>query len=203
MATETVIVPEKDKRLVVDGKIRHLECSKCKVVKTTQDFNQRRDRASYLSWCKKCEKHYADAYRASGRARENQRKYREANPQLCARRIAESVLKANYGMDFEDWARLYEAQRGRCAGCSRQLLFDWTTHVDHDHKTKKLRGLLCVDCNMILGRVHDNPDTLVQLAMYLEANDNFAPGHPFYNDLYDEDFAQDALCDEEFAEACA
>ncbi len=71
-------------------------------------------------------------------------------------------------MDFEDWARLFESQSGKCRGCFRGLPQDWRTHVDHDHASGHVRGLLCNDCNMVLGRVKDDPSTLRRLAEYVE-----------------------------------
>lgn len=43
-------------------------------------------------------------------------------------------------------------------------------HIDHDHATGKIRGLLCQGCNTALGYVKDNPLILRALALYLEAN---------------------------------
>jgi hypothetical protein len=40
--------------------------------------------------------------------------------------------------------------------------------VDHDHNTGKVRGLLCLNCNMVLGLVYDNTQTLLNLVAYLK-----------------------------------
>ena len=52
--------------------------------------------------------------------------------------------------------KLFHSQGGRCAICKR-----WTHPkplcVDHDHKTGKVRGLLCTRCNIKLGQWHDKP----------------------------------------------
>lgn len=74
-----------------------------------------------------------------------------------------------YGIDVEDWARLYNAQAGVCLGCCERLEFDRSTHVDHDHQTGIVRGLLCHGCNLSVGGAKDNPATLRRLALYLEA----------------------------------
>lgn len=75
-----------------------------------------------------------------------------------------------YGIDVEDWARLFEAQEGKCAACKTLLQEGKHTHVDHDHATGKLRGLLCRGCNNALGCVHDNPMILQDLVVYLESH---------------------------------
>jgi len=41
--------------------------------------------------------------------------------------------------------------------------------VDHNHKTKEIRGLLCSACNNILGRAKDNPFILVKCINYLKS----------------------------------
>lgn len=80
----------------------------------------------------------------------------------------ERVLIQLYGIDFEDWARLYARQHGECAGCRAYLDPSAnTTHVDHCHETKQVRGLLCAGCNHALGKVKDSVETLVRLAVYL------------------------------------
>lgn len=84
----------------------------------------------------------------------------------------ERYLAEEYGIDTEDWARMYEAQAGLCPGCKRKLTFDRKTHVDHCHVTKRVRGLLCNDCNLLLGNADDNVETLLNLVEYLR------PGTP-------------------------
>lgn len=77
-------------------------------------------------------------------------------------------MRHEYGIDAEDWARLYEAQSGKCPGCNERLQFDATTHIDHDHETGAVRGLLCCGCNTALGHVRDRVATLWRLAKYLQ-----------------------------------
>lgn len=75
-----------------------------------------------------------------------------------------------YGLTDEEYAALLEAQGHRCAICRRR---EWNgrhgqPHVDHDHKTKRVRGLLCDSCNNGLGRFKDDPDLLRAAISYLE-----------------------------------
>ncbi len=41
-------------------------------------------------------------------------------------------------------------------------------HIDHDHKTGEIRGVLCGGCNVALGSARDDPELLRNLAAYLE-----------------------------------
>lgn len=63
-------------------------------------------------------------------------------------------LQRRYGLTPTDFDALICAQLGRCATCDRQLGRPGVgLHVDHDHATGAVRGLLCVRCNTTLGRV--------------------------------------------------
>jgi hypothetical protein len=57
------------------------------------------------------------------------------------------------------------AQEGRCAICEREMP---RPHVDHDHETNRIRGLLCVTCNTAIGKLDDDADRLRSAAAYLE-----------------------------------
>jgi len=87
---------------------------------------------------------------------------------LAARRIA---LKVSYGITPEDYARMFKAQRGRCAICrSKDSGQRSKRHlcVDHDHKTGKVRGLLCHRCNRGLGLLNDSLNCLGKATEYLK-----------------------------------
>jgi hypothetical protein len=60
-------------------------------------------------------------------------------------------------------AYLSEQQNGLCAICGLP-----EEHVDHDHVTGQVRGLLCAGCNKGLGFFRDSPQLLRQAAEYLE-----------------------------------
>lgn len=73
-----------------------------------------------------------------------------------------------YGVTPERYAEMLAEQDGRCPICRVQ--FDGTPrqeHVDHDHVTGKVRGVLCRDCNLGLGRFKDNPESLASAIRYL------------------------------------
>jgi len=61
-------------------------------------------------------------------------------------------LKNNYGITVEYYKELFIQQGGECAICRKpQSEFNYPLHVDHDHQTGKVRGLLCSGCNTGLG----------------------------------------------------
>lgn len=75
-------------------------------------------------------------------------------------------LKAHYGITLVDYERMLLEQGGACAICGGTAT--GTLHVDHDHNTGAVRGLLCRDCNRGLGCLKDNLDALRQAIKYLE-----------------------------------
>jgi len=70
-----------------------------------------------------------------------------------------------YGLTPEQWEAMRADQHNACAACHTP--FDTTPHTDHCHTTQKVRGLLCRECNLTLGLVHDNPARLLSLVDYL------------------------------------
>jgi hypothetical protein len=66
------------------------------------------------------------------------------------------------------------AQDGLCAGCGKPD----PEHVDHDHATGAVRGMLCFNCNQALGNVRDSAHVLDQLRDYLTAAGP-APAFPY------------------------
>ncbi len=62
----------------------------------------------------------------------------------------EHHLKNHYGMTPEQHRAMYVAQNGCCGLCKKPVKYG-EIHTDHDHKTGKVRGLLCCRCNTALG----------------------------------------------------
>lgn len=77
-------------------------------------------------------------------------------------------LELKYGIDDAEYNRLFKLQEGKCAICNRhQIEFTRSLCVDHDHKTGEIRGLLCTNCNLLLGYSKDNKSTLSSAIEYL------------------------------------
>ena len=78
-------------------------------------------------------------------------------------------LKTAYGLSLEDYEDMLKSQGHKCLICG----FDFTTqeknpHVDHDHVTGQVRGILCHYCNLMLGHAKDNVSTLQNAITYLQ-----------------------------------
>ena len=84
---------------------------------------------------------------------------------------------ARYGLSLENLKERLEAQHGHCATCFTLLTLDSFSekeetvkpaHVDHDHSTGKVRGILCSKCNHALGLVNDDVKVLKAMISYLK-----------------------------------
>ena len=75
-----------------------------------------------------------------------------------------------YGITQEEYLRIVRLQEYKCAVCFKEDKINLS--VDHNHKTGKLRGIICNRCNMALGNVGDSPQVLRSLANYLEKHEN-------------------------------
>lgn len=72
----------------------------------------------------------------------------------------------------EEYKSLLKAQNYRCAICGIEAdKLSKALNVDHNHSTHKIRGLLCLHCNLGLGYFKDNTETLETAINYLEATD--------------------------------
>jgi hypothetical protein len=78
-------------------------------------------------------------------------------------------VKAMYGLEPEQYKVMHEAQQGKCAICSEEPKTKRGLHVDHDHETGKVRGLLCHGCNVALGSFKEDVTLLNKAIEYLRS----------------------------------
>ena len=106
------------------------------------------------------------------RAMEASYAWQDANPEKVFAYNLKSKLMKKYGLSVEDWDSMFKNQNGRCVICGRhQSELKRSLCVDHDHKTGKVRGLLCFNCNMAIGFLDDNKQSLKNAISYLEQQD--------------------------------
>jgi len=78
----------------------------------------------------------------------------------------EYKYERRYGFRYDERDRRLALQNFLCQICSKDIQKNYQT--DHCHKTGKVRGFLCMNCNTILGLSGDNPTVLRAGAEYLE-----------------------------------
>jgi hypothetical protein len=76
----------------------------------------------------------------------------------------EYILRYEYGMGVGDFDILLQRQKGCCGICGQSML---KPHIDHNHRTGKVRGLLCSNCNLGLGLMQDSVEVLSSAIAYL------------------------------------
>lgn len=103
--------------------------------------------------------------------REDQKsKAREWQKQNPDKRKAQRIKK--YGLTLPEFESMLEAQNNKCSICGYSDTSDPNLFpvVDHCHDTEKVRGLLCMSCNMGLGKFKDDVNVLKNAIRYLEEN---------------------------------
>lgn len=141
----------KSKRLRANGQYKEYYDSTCMVCR----------REAYLA-----KEGKRDIHRAGSKT------WYEANPDK-----AKSQRLKQYGLDLAGYNALRLKQNYCCAVCKthetkvsqgRAKTPATALHVDHCHYTQKVRGLLCTNCNTILGKCYDNPVILTNAISYLQ-----------------------------------
>ena len=120
-------------------------------------------------------------YRATKKGKETTRRY-NATPKARAaiaawkrrpevkdkQKARKAWLKQRFGLTLEEFNRAFADQEGRCAICgTHQTELSVSLHVDHDHVTGRIRGLLCGPCNRMLGMAKDDIGRLEAAIAYL------------------------------------
>lgn len=111
-----------------------------------------------------------DLYRSSPEYRELRRVrgkiYRQSLPmEVRKKRALEWKLRYSYGMTPEQYHQRLSDQGGGCAICEKSTR---KFHVDHDHETNTVRGILCDACNKALGVFGDNMEGVMRVVSYLK-----------------------------------
>jgi len=151
--------------------------------KTAREYKQRIRRESPESERERDQARYANnPVRRTQQKEANDRWYQENAEEYKAKLRADRKvnpdkyrsydLKKKYGITLEDKQKMLKSQGGRCAnpGCRTSepggRFNDW--HVDHNHLTNQVRGILCASCNLTLGNAKEDRSRLIGLAEYLQ-----------------------------------
>ena len=150
------------------------ECKSCNLARS------RNRRNNNLEQIRAVEKSRDNNRRSNPEQLEKKRKYnrewRKRNPLRAPQKpnkLGDACrgLRRSYGITLEDHGKMLDDQGGCCAICrSTENYSSKKTRlsVDHCHTTKAIRGLLCNRCNMALGMMKDNTETLLAAVAYLK-----------------------------------
>ena len=144
-------------------------CSRCGQTKPVSAFNRYADRSApltgwrYHTWCRPCANEDSRRYGTANKPRRNERlrNWRQANPEK-ARELDRRRRLKRYGLTQQDVDAMAAAQGGRCLLCRRKA----ELVIDHDHSTGRVRGLICGQCNTLVGWL-ERPGVRVKVDAYL------------------------------------
>ena len=112
---------------------------------------------------KAAQRRYKDKHREHTRIKNAE--YREKYPELQRK----TYYQREYGITISDFDDMYIEQGGCCAICGKhQSELNLRLNIDHCHKTGKIRGLLCGNCNTSLGLLKENIGVLNNAIKYLK-----------------------------------
>jgi hypothetical protein len=140
------------------------ECKACNLAARKAKYHA--DPAPYIARVKKWQQQnseHLNAYR---------REYRKRPERKRADRDAH--LRRKFGMGIDEYERMFEAQHGVCAICGEARPEERTLHVDHDHTTGAIRGLLCLRCNNAIRDFREEYGLFVRAANYLDRDEELA-----------------------------
>jgi hypothetical protein len=155
-------------------------CRKCKVIKPLSEFeNNKKRKDGKGARCHECENERDRKYRAENKEKQNKRQrrwlaahpekkkeYKKKFPWKPSPEVSRRGTLKQYGLTTSDYNRMVEQQDGVCAICGSDNKGK-NLNVDHDHKTGRVRGLLCNHCNWGLGHMKDDTGILEKAIGYL------------------------------------
>lgn len=110
----------------------------------------------------------AQSGRQRGRTVRQCRKCTRGKNERRASQLRASHLQRKFGITLAEYDEMLRSQNGKCAVCGTDEPGGMGSfHVDHCHKSGKIRKLLCMICNSALGYVNDDPVLLEKLAAYV------------------------------------
>lgn len=162
-----------------------ITCPKCGEEKPETGFFKNRRKRGITKWCKACNNVASRSWRIKNPEAFHayQRRYYRANAEKIKadgrawyaanpEKARAQKRKLKFGISESDFQKMLSDQSGACqicrfvfvVGAGRELI----PHVDHCHKTGKVRGLLCTSCNKMLGFAKENLVSLERAIEYLK-----------------------------------
>ena len=145
------------------------KCIKCDLTKELKEFHKRSDvENGYDGRCRKCSSLYHKEHYLKNilverkKRRERDRIFRKNNPNASR----EHKLRMRYGITLKDKEEMLIGQNGLCSICQTNI--SNKACVDHNHKTDKIRSLLCDGCNTGIGMFKENIITMQKAIQYLK-----------------------------------
>jgi hypothetical protein len=151
--------------------IKELHCNKCDKIKAANEFHNNMLLIRFPI-CKECRNLLTKIHHHKPESKKKHKQWFQEKYEPIARNA--QYLK-KYGITLEQFEKMSEQQNHLCLICkkpethTRRKDGKCFLHVDHCHLTGKVRGLLCLNCNVGLGKFSDSREMLLMAVAYLES----------------------------------
>jgi hypothetical protein len=153
-------------------------CRRCeneKKIKLFSKYSNSKDGYDY--YCKACRRFLHKVHTTSDLGKEKRRAQARNWRANNKSRIRNYALKRIYKISIDEYNQILLEQDNRCKICKADTPgFNRSFAVDHCHKTDKVRGLLCQNCNILLGKAKDSIDILNSAIQYLSSEPSLKSG---------------------------
>ena len=134
------------------------ECKACSGAQKKAWYRKNREAviAKVIAW----QRANQDRYNA------RMREYRKTHPEAARA----DHLRRKFDLTLDEYEQMLEQQGGGCAICEDPPNEKISLHIDHDHGTGEIRGLLCVRCNNAIALLRESPDILRRAIRYVSSD---------------------------------
>lgn len=136
------------------------QCRCCLKLKPINEFYPAKQNVDGVkSYCDKCCNSKVGTWREKNRIKIKEYNFR-------------AKIKRNYGITYEQYEEILKSQDFSCSICKVHISkLNRRLHVDHNHSTGKVRGLLCGCCNTAIGQLKENIHNFTNAISYLKKED--------------------------------
>lgn len=134
-----------------------IKCCKCKKNKPEIEFSFFHGRLNKS--CKECRSYHNNFYKLNKDGyRDKRKEYYITHKLEHRKRSYKNHIRRKYNLSLQEYNALLLNQNNKCKICERDFksLAKWNNAcVDHSHKTGKVRGILCRQCNLTLAYIEN------------------------------------------------
>jgi len=165
--------------LKITKQLLRRKCRTCLLDKPIEMFSVNSQKLkTYQYSCKECSTLYAKQRYILNKEKIKlqQKLYYKNNKKSCLERSRRSVLKNSFNLSEDDLIKMKECSNYSCEICGqKEEELNRSLHIDHNHITGKVRGLLCFKCNSAIGKLNCDitVENLLNAIDYIKRTERF------------------------------
>lgn len=147
-------------------------CKKCQIEKPVSDFGRNKKEKDGLSfYCKRCNCDHNRESRIKNGWEPKPNGRPKSDIPYPERRSSYKRLSnlKRFGLTEDSYKLMLDRQNNSCAICKKIFIPTSKAYIDHCHLSGRVRGILCMNCNIALGHVNDNVTIIQKMIDYLES----------------------------------